>query len=122
MGTIGSIYAENNNRGVLSLSQEWILHTVVFTLKHEKDSVEEKQFLADGEEILSAIPGVSNFRAFRQVSRKNTYDFGFHMEFAGQAEYEAYNNHPAHINFVQERWLTEVEQFLEIDYMDYRAQ
>ncbi|MBB3114727.1 hypothetical protein FHS18_006870 [Paenibacillus phyllosphaerae] len=103
------------------MSQEWILHTVVFTLKHEKGSVEEEQFLADGESILTTIPGVTNFKVFRQVSQKNSYDFGLHMEFSGQSEYEAYNNHPAHTKFVQERWLTEVEQFLEIDYKEYRA-
>ena len=38
------------------------------------------------------------------------------MEFADQAAYEAYNQHPDHVRFVQDRWLNEVEDFLEIDY------
>ena len=38
------------------------------------------------------------------------------MEFAGQDAYDAYNGHPDHVRFVQERWLPEVADFLEIDY------
>ena len=38
------------------------------------------------------------------------------MEFADQAAYEGYNGHPDHVRFVQDRWLSEVGDFLEIDY------
>ena len=38
------------------------------------------------------------------------------MEFADQGAYEWYNEHPDHVRFVQERWLAEVDDFLEIDY------
>ena len=38
------------------------------------------------------------------------------MEFAGPEAYAAYNEHPDHVRFVQERWLPEVADFLEIDY------
>ena len=38
------------------------------------------------------------------------------MEFAGPDAYAAYNEHPDHVRFVQERWLVEVGEFLEIDY------
>jgi hypothetical protein len=38
------------------------------------------------------------------------------MEFAGEAAYAAYNEHPDHVRFVQETWLPEVAEFLEIDY------
>lgn len=100
----------------MSQSQQWIQHSVIFTLKHEKGSAEEQQFLEDGKSILSAIPSVNNFQVLRQVSRKNDYSFGFSMEFASQADYDAYNVHPEHVKFVQERWETEVERFLEIDY------
>ena len=64
---------------------------------------------------LSAIPGVEGFSAFRQVSPKNDYDFGFSMDFADKAAYEAYNNHPVHVAFVKDRWQTAVSRFLEID-------
>ena len=30
--------------------------------------------------------------------------------------YERYNEHPDHVRFVQERWLSEVSEFLELDY------
>ena len=29
---------------------------------------------------------------------------------------ERYNEHPDHVRFVQERWLAEVSEFLELDY------
>ena len=38
------------------------------------------------------------------------------MEFAGPEAYAAYNEHPDHMRFVNERWLLEVADFLEVDY------
>jgi hypothetical protein len=92
-----------------------IRHTVVFRLKHPTGSSAEQKFLADAR-ILAAIPGVEKFEQLRQVSPKNDYRFGFSMEFADQAAYAAYNDHPDHVAFVRDRWVPEVEAFLEIDY------
>ncbi len=93
-----------------------IRHTVAFRLKHAPGSPEERSFLEDGPRILAAIPGVERFEALRQVSEKNDFTFGFSMEFADEAAYAAYNEHPDHVAFVGERWDPEVEDFLEIDY------
>jgi hypothetical protein len=38
------------------------------------------------------------------------------MEFADRPAYDRYNGHPDHVRFVQERWSTEVSEFLELDY------
>lgn len=92
-----------------------IRHSVIFVLKHAHGSLQEKAFLRDAM-VLTEIPGVEKFEQFRQVSKKNDYEFGFSMEFADQAAYDAYNVHPKHVKFVQERWEREVERFLEIDY------
>jgi len=70
----------------------------------------------DARIALEGIPGVGKFEQLRQVSRKNDYRFGFSMEFADQKAYDAYDKHPKHVNFVQDRWNREVERFLEIDY------
>jgi hypothetical protein len=51
-----------------------------------------------------------------QVSTKNNYDYGFSMEFADQAAYTSYNEHPKHVDFVNNRWLKEVSRFIEIDF------
>jgi stress responsive alpha/beta barrel protein len=50
------------------------------------------------------------------VSPKNDFRFGLSMEFAGADAYAAYNGHPVHTRFVEERWIPEVADFLEIDY------
>jgi hypothetical protein len=92
-----------------------IRHTVVFRLRHPAGSADEKKFLADAK-ILAAIPGVKKFEQLRQVSPKNDYRLGFSMEFADQAAYSRYNDHPDHVAFVRDRWAPEVEAFLEIDY------
>jgi hypothetical protein len=92
-----------------------IRHTVVFRLKHAKGSAAEKKFLADAD-VLATIPGVKKFEKLRQVSKKNDYAFGFSMEFDSEAAYQGYNDHPEHVRFVNERWLPEVAEFLEIDY------
>ncbi len=93
-----------------------IRHTVIFTLKHAHGSLQEKAFLRDAK-VLNEIPGVKKFEQLRQVSPKNDYQFGFSMEFADQAAYTIYNEHPKHVKFVEERWKREVEKFLEIDYV-----
>ena len=93
-----------------------IRHTVVFALKHEQGSPQEAAFLRDAK-VLTEIPGVEKFEQLRQVSQKNDYAFGFSMEFKDQAAYDAYNVHPKHVKFVEERWKREVERFLEIDYV-----
>jgi hypothetical protein len=92
-----------------------IRHTVIFSLKHAAGSPEEAGFLKDAI-VLAAIPGVEKFEQLRQVSPKNEFHFGFSMEFASQAEYSAYNDHPDHVAFVRDRWVPEVAKFLEIDY------
>ncbi|PBB20829.1 Dabb family protein [Mesorhizobium sp. WSM4313] len=94
-----------------------IRHTVVFTLKHPLQSLETKRFLHDAKKILTGIKGVTHFEQLRQVSPKNDYQFGFSMEFADQAAYMRYNEHPDHVAFVRDRWVPEVEKFLEIDYV-----
>jgi len=92
-----------------------IRHSVIFTLKHPKGSPAEKEFL-EAAKALSSITGVERFECLRQVSKKNKFDFGLSMEFSNQKLYDAYNNHPDHVAFVQQRWMKEVEDFLEIDY------
>lgn len=93
-----------------------IRHTVVFRLKHEQGSAAEADFLASAM-TLKTIPGVQAFERLRQVSPKNDYAFGFSMEFADQAAYDAYNTHPDHVAFVRGRWIPEVAAFMEIDYV-----
>ena len=92
-----------------------IRHTVVFTLAHGEGSEEERDFLAAAAR-LGEVPGVEAFEVLREVSPKNGFRFGLSMEFADQAAYDGYNEHPAHVAFVQERWLPEVSDFLEVDY------
>ncbi len=93
-----------------------IRHMVIFCLKHDKGSLEERMFLLQSESILSSIPGVKNLEVRRQVSPKNDYDFGFSMEFDNKSTHETYAKHPTHVEYVEQRWLKEVERFLEIDF------
>ena len=97
------------------LTGDRIRHTVVFTLSHPEGSAAEADFLASAG-ALFALPGVEAFQILRETSPKNAYRFGISMEFAGPAAYEAYNNHPDHVRFVNDRWLAEVSDFLEVDY------
>ncbi len=96
-----------------------IRHTVAFRLRHPDGSSAERDFLDTAQRVLPAIPGVQHFERLREVSRKNGFTFGFSMEFADQEAYDRYSNHPDHNRFVQERWVREVEEFMEIDYVPY---
>jgi hypothetical protein len=75
----------------------------------------EQQFLAAAQQ-LSFIPGVENFESLKQVSPKNSFEWGLSMEFASQEKYDRYSNHLDHVAFVEQWWLQEVEDFLEIDF------
>lgn len=103
------------------MEQTSIQHMVIFNLKHEAGSEAAERFLRDGERLLSSIPVVNQFSVFKQVSPKNDYDYGFSMIFNSQADYEAYNGHPVHADFVDNRWVPEVSRFLEIDFKAYGA-
>jgi hypothetical protein len=92
-----------------------IRHTVAFTLVHAEGSAGERDFLYASER-LATVPGVEAFELLAEISPKNGYRFGISMEFADRSAYERYNEHPDHVAFVQERWLSEVSEFLELDY------
>jgi hypothetical protein len=62
-------------------SEPMIRHTVAFRLRHPSGSPEERSFL-DAATALAAIPGVERFEQLDQVSPKNSFGFGFSMEFA----------------------------------------
>lgn len=94
-----------------------ILHTVIFDLKHPVGSPEANKFMEDAHRILTAVPGVRDFQAYRQCSPKNDYQYGFLMTFNNQTEFDAYTAHPDHSKFVTERWDTEVSRFQESDFM-----
>jgi heme-degrading monooxygenase HmoA len=92
-----------------------IQHTVVFKLKYPKGSAAEKRFLEAAMQLAS-IPGVSHFKRFRQISKKNVFEYGLSMEFESNAAYDAYNLHPDHTAFLKDFWSDGVADFLEIDY------
>lgn len=93
-----------------------IQHTVVFRLVHPSGSAAETGFLDTARAILAAIPGVSDFTINRQVSPKSDLDWQFSMVFADQDAYDGYNAHPAHVGFVEGRWVPEVAAFQEYDF------
>ena len=91
-----------------------IRHAAIFKLVHAAGSAQETRFLAALGE-LAAIEGVETFEIAREISPKNAFDFAVSMIFADEAAYQAYNIHPAHVAFVQSRWIPEVASFMEHD-------
>ena len=95
-----------------------IKHTVFFKLRHPIGSAAEADFLKAALE-LAKIPVVRNLVCVRQVSAKNDFAYGLVMGFEDDTAYQLYNTHPDHVKFVSERWLPEVANFLEIDYIPH---
>ncbi len=95
-----------------------IEHTVTFRLKHAPGSPEEKGFL-EAAATLAQLPGVRDFSIRRQVSPKWDHTFGITMRFGTQHDYDAYNTHPDHVAFVQNRWIPEVADFQEADFVRF---
>ncbi len=90
-------------------------HTVTFRLKHASGSSAETEFLSAAAELAS-IPGVSEYQICRQVSPKNSHTFGISMKFSCAEDFRAYSDHPLHHEFVETRWIPEVEDFQEADF------
>jgi hypothetical protein len=99
----------------VALGEGRIRHTVAFKLVHEEGSEQERDFL-EAVARLASIPEVEAFELLAEVSPKNDYRFGLSMEFRDDRAYSGYNGHPEHVRFVQERWLPEVSEFVELDY------
>ena len=87
----------------MTLADGAIRHTVSFRLRHPDGSDDERRFLEAAAATLPAdprSPRVDAFEVLDEVSPKNGFRFGFSMEFADQAAYDAYNAHPEHTRFV----------------------
>jgi len=93
-----------------------IRHTVAFSLKHASGSAAERDFLQAACELVK-IEGVQKFECLRQTSLKNSFTFGLSMGFADEAAYAFYCSHPDHTAFVKQRWIPEVVEFMELDYV-----
>jgi hypothetical protein len=91
-----------------------IRHAALFRLRHPFGSPEESAFLR-ALTVLETIPGVQDFAISPEVSPKNDFDYTVSMIFTDAAAYQAYNDHPRHVEFVQRRWVPEVAAFLEHD-------
>jgi Stress responsive A/B Barrel Domain len=90
-----------------------IQHTVVFRMNNGTDV---GHFLARARE-LAEIDGVNDFEVLRQVGQKNDFTHGLSMYFDDQLDYDGYNNHPDHLAFVNDVWLPNVADFLELDFV-----
>ena len=95
-----------------------IRHSVILKLK-ETISDESKKAFFDAVNKLKEIPDVKTFEVLNQISPKNKFEYGISMEFENQEQYDTYSNHPAHLDFIQNFWIPNVEDFLEIDYSLY---
>ena len=96
-----------------------IRHMVMFKLIHPKGSVKEKEFLDDSARILGGIPYAADFMVCHEVSPKNGFDYGFSFDFLEEEDYQKYNADSRHVNYVHERWLKEVADFMEIDLKEF---
>jgi heme-degrading monooxygenase HmoA len=92
-----------------------ITHTVSFQLKEELTRADHGAFF-EAAKGLGEIPGVIKLGLLRQTSAKNPYAFCFTMEFRDESAHESYSNHPRHIQFVEEQWMTKVASFQEADF------
>lgn len=90
-------------------------HSVIFSFNKNVDSARASYFFMAAEK-LSSISGVLNFKQWKQVSKKNSFEYGISMEFNSEEDYQHYNDHPAHATFIAEQWMPCVADFLEIDF------
>ena len=93
-----------------------IRHAVILRLK-PLISPENKAAFLEASRQLARIPNVRNLEVLKQTSSKNPFEYGIIMEFDSQEQFDFYSNHPDHQAFIQDFWIPNVEDFLEIDYL-----
>jgi heme-degrading monooxygenase HmoA len=98
-----------------------IRHSVILKLKPSV-TPEQKVAFFEAVDSLKSIEGVNKFEVLRQTSPKNLFEYGISMEFETQQGYDTYSNHPEHVAFVQNFWIPNVEDFLEIDYEYFKPE
>jgi len=91
-----------------------IQHTVTLRL-HE--GVDQQWFLGKAR-ALAVLPGVHEFEILRQIGSKAAqFELALSMYFDTDEDYQSYNNHPIHVDFVENVWIPNVAEFLELDYL-----
>ena len=103
--------------GPLVIAAMTIQHTVVFRMNADADA---DHFFSRARE-LAAIRGVTDFEVLRQVGHKSEFSHGLSMYFDDDAAYDTYLDHPDHLAFVNDVWLPNVADFLELDFVRDRA-
>jgi hypothetical protein len=91
-------------------------HSVILKL-NPLVSGQQKEDFFDAILDLANIPGVQNLEFLKQVSSKNDFEYGISMEFTSEELYKRYSDHPQHTFFIENFWLKNVKDFLEIDYV-----
>jgi Stress responsive A/B Barrel Domain len=56
------------------------------------------------------------------VSTKTPYDFIISMEFETEELYRQYNNHPEHLQFIEQYWLKFIKEFQEADFTSFKVE
>ncbi len=95
-----------------------IRHSVILKLKNTVSEAEKEAFF-EAVDTLADIPDVRRFEVLNQISPKNRFEYGISMEFDNQTQYDIYSNHSVHVDFIQNFWIPNVEDFLEIDYTHF---
>lgn len=95
-----------------------IQHMVMFNLKHQENSLQEKAFFVQLQN-LTLIPAVKTLNISRQFSQINPYQYVVSMMFDSQKSYHSYLKDQQHENFVRSYWLLEVAEFLEVDLIPF---
>jgi len=90
-----------------------IQHTVAFRL----DAAADSAAFWNRVDELRGIGGVVDFAVLRQVGSKNDFSHALSMHFETQDDYDAYNDHAVHVAFVEEAWIPNVADFIELDYV-----
>jgi hypothetical protein len=90
-------------------------HSVIFSFFENIDIQRLNNFFLAAKE-LNTIPGVLNYKQWKQVSKKNSFQYGLSMEFYSEEDFQKYNNHPIHSKFINEQWIPCVSDFMEIDF------
>jgi fructose-bisphosphate aldolase class II len=104
-------------QGVLASARPW--RPVAHLILYDADGLDEagvEAMMAQGREVLSAIPGVRRVAAGRAVKADVPYHWCWVIEFASEKVIDSYRDHPDHVAFADGLFRPIARERLSIDY------
>jgi fructose-bisphosphate aldolase class II len=102
---------------LLAACQAWrpVDHTILYNVSTDSDP---EAMIDEGRRVLAAIPGVREVFAGKAVKEDAGYLYSWNVRFCHPAVIDSYRDHPAHVDFANNRFRPVASDRISIDFQE----